>query len=207
MKEPLRSIVYRQLREKIISCEFEPNSFLTEDQLMEISGTSRTPVREAIQKLEDERFVRVFPKRGIYVCEMTVKDLREVFEIRKLAEPFAVSQYGYRVSRDSAQKTAEALDSNSSGSAALMHALMCETAASAHLRDVIELMYAHSLRLMCGSGLDPAEGDPEIQQSEAAAVRLMLDGRCAEAAQLLGECLDKEEQRIYEAMRSTGIRV
>ena len=78
MKEPLRTIVYRQLLEMIVSCELAPNSFVNEDMLMELTGTSRTPVREAVQKLEGERFVRVFPKRGIYVCELSSRGLRDI---------------------------------------------------------------------------------------------------------------------------------
>ena len=52
MKEPLRTKVYRQLLEMIVSGRLTANSFTNEDALMEITGTSRTPVREAVQKLE-----------------------------------------------------------------------------------------------------------------------------------------------------------
>ncbi|MBR4798064.1 MAG: GntR family transcriptional regulator, partial [Oscillospiraceae bacterium] len=100
MKEPLRTIVYRQLLEMIVSCKLAPGSFVNEDMLMEITGTSRTPVREAVQRLEEDRFVMVFPKRGIYVCELSTKGLREIFEIRRLIEPFIIRQYGMRIPRD-----------------------------------------------------------------------------------------------------------
>ena len=79
MKEPLRTKVYRQLLEMIVSGRLTANSFTNEDALMEITGTSRTPVREAVQELEEGRFVKVFPKRGIYISELSIRGLREAW--------------------------------------------------------------------------------------------------------------------------------
>lgn len=200
MKEPLRSIVYRQLRDKIISCEFAPNSFVTEDQLIEIAGTSRTPVREAVQKLEDDRFVRIFPKRGIYVCEMTTRNLREVFEIRSAIEPFAMRQYGFRISREKAEEVLGRIGSGAADIDSEIHQIVSEAAVSVHLEDIIELMYGHSCRLRNGSGLGSADLDGQISEDSIQMLRLLLDGGYDRAASMLQMILEQTEQRIYEAM-------
>jgi len=57
---------------------------------MEEIGTSRTPIREAIGKLEEEHLVEVYPKRGIFVSQVTIKDVLDIYAMRIIVESFAV---------------------------------------------------------------------------------------------------------------------
>src|SRR5574344_2068817 len=80
--QPLREVVCETLREAIISGVLRPGERLMEIQLAEELGVSRTPVREAIRKLELEGFVIMIPRRGTYVANLSIKDINDVYEIR-----------------------------------------------------------------------------------------------------------------------------
>jgi DNA-binding GntR family transcriptional regulator len=87
--KPLREIVLEALREAIVSGVLEPGERLMEIQLAEEMGVSRTPVREAIRKLELEGFVVMIPRKGAYVAGVSHKDVQDVFEIRRALEVLA----------------------------------------------------------------------------------------------------------------------
>ncbi|MDK2836676.1 MAG: hypothetical protein PWP21_1453, partial [Thermosediminibacterales bacterium] len=72
--KPLREVVFETLREAIISGDLEPGERLMEMQLADEMGVSRTPVREAIRKLELEGLVVMIPRKGAYVADLSLKD-------------------------------------------------------------------------------------------------------------------------------------
>ena len=80
--KPLRDIVFETLREAIINHVLKPGERLMEVRLAEEMGVSRTPVREAIRKLELEGLVDIVPRKGVYVAGISLKDVQEVFEVR-----------------------------------------------------------------------------------------------------------------------------
>ena len=83
---PLRDVVFYTLRQAILKGELEPGERLMEMQLAEQLGVSRTPIREAIRKLELEGLVLMIPRRGAIVAKITEKDLRDVLEVRSSLE-------------------------------------------------------------------------------------------------------------------------
>lgn len=87
---PLRDVVFNTLRQAIIKGDLKPGERLLEIQLSEKLGVSRTPVREAIRKLELEGLVIMAPRRGASVSGITVKHLQDVLEIRRALEELAV---------------------------------------------------------------------------------------------------------------------
>ena len=86
---PLRDIVFKTLREAIVTGELKPGERLMEIKLANEMGVSRTPVREAIRKLEQEGLVYLTARKGAEVEPINAKDLREVLEIRKALEGLA----------------------------------------------------------------------------------------------------------------------
>lgn len=80
--KPLRELVCENIRQAIIDDTFSPGERLMEIQLADEMGVSRTPVREAIRKLELEGFVVMIPRRGTYVADISIKDITEIYEIR-----------------------------------------------------------------------------------------------------------------------------
>ena len=86
---PLRDIVFDNLRLAILDGTLRPGERLMEVSLSERLGVSRTPVREAIRKLEIEGLVEITPRRGAQVCELSVKDVEDVLEVRETLEGLA----------------------------------------------------------------------------------------------------------------------
>lgn len=89
--KPLGEVVFEYLRNAILSGELKPGERLMEVTIAEQLGVSRTPVREAIRKLEKESFVIMIPRKGAYVADLTKNDILEVLEIRKELEGFAAA--------------------------------------------------------------------------------------------------------------------
>ena len=87
---PLRDVVFNTLRQAILRGELQPGERLMEIQLADKLGVSRTPIREAIRKLELEGLVLMIPRRGAEVAEITEKSLRDVLEVRSALEELAV---------------------------------------------------------------------------------------------------------------------
>ena len=87
---PLRDVVFKTLRQAILKGALEPGERLMEIQLAERLGVSRTPIREAIRKLELEGLVLMIPRKGAVVAEITVTDLEDVLEVRMALEELAV---------------------------------------------------------------------------------------------------------------------
>ena len=88
---PLRDVVFNTLRQAILRGEMEPGERLMEIQLADKLGVSRTPIREAIRKLELEGLVKMIPRKGAEVAHITEKDMRDVLEVRMTLEELAVS--------------------------------------------------------------------------------------------------------------------
>src|SRR5580765_2071704 len=86
----LAGTVYEALRRDIVDREFVPGEPLTEQELSRRYGVSRTPVREALAKLERDRLVRVVPKKGAFVRSISHDDVRELYQIREALEALAM---------------------------------------------------------------------------------------------------------------------
>ena len=87
---PLRDVVFNTLRQKILTGELKPGERLMEIHLADQLGVSRTPIREAIRKLELEGLVTMIPRRGAEVAQITEKNLRDVLEVRRALDALAV---------------------------------------------------------------------------------------------------------------------
>jgi len=98
--KPLREVVAETLREAIASGILRAGERLMEIQLAEELGVSRTPVREAIRKLELEGFVVMMPRRGTYVADLSIKDINEVFEIRTALDVLAAGLAAERITEE-----------------------------------------------------------------------------------------------------------
>lgn len=107
---PLRDVVFNTLRQAIITGEFVPGERLMEIALANRLGVSRTPVREAIRKLELEGLVVMIPRKGAEVARITEKDLRDVLEVRSSLEELAAGLATERLDDDSREKIQTALE-------------------------------------------------------------------------------------------------
>ena len=98
--QPLREVVCETLREALRSGVLKPGERLMEIQLADELGVSRTPVREAMRKLELEGYVIMLPRRGTYVANISIRDINEVFEIRTTLDALASGLAAERITEE-----------------------------------------------------------------------------------------------------------
>ena len=89
-KKSLSNLVYRDLKEKILKNKLLPGDKLIEMEIASNLGVSRTPVREALKKLEEDGLVTSFPRKSFIVSKISVKEARNLYIVRKSLEPLAV---------------------------------------------------------------------------------------------------------------------
>ena len=107
---PLRDVVFQTLRQAILRGELEPGERLMEIQLANKLGVSRTPIREAIRKLELEGLVLMIPRKGAEVAEITEKSLRDVLEVRSSLEDLAVELACERIGEEQIEELKKAAE-------------------------------------------------------------------------------------------------
>ncbi len=105
---PLRDVVFQTLRQAILYGELKPGERLMEIHLAERLGVSRTPIREAIRKLELEGLVEMIPRRGAVVASITEKDLKDVLEVRRTLELLACDVACERITPELLEELKEA---------------------------------------------------------------------------------------------------
>lgn len=108
---PLRDVVYDTLRKAILRGNLKPGERLMEIALSEKLGVSRTPIREAMRKLEQDGLVTMEPRKGAQVANITVKDLNDVLEVRIALENLAIEKACERLNDDYLQELNAALES------------------------------------------------------------------------------------------------
>lgn len=89
-RPPAADRVYDHVKEGVLARHYEGGTLLTEGELAEAVGVSRTPVREALLKLEVEGLIKLYPKKGALVIAVSAQEIADVVETRHLVEEFAV---------------------------------------------------------------------------------------------------------------------
>lgn len=82
---------YQQIKQMFLECHYAPESMLSENEIATTLGMSRTPVREALQMLQSEGFVNIFPKRGVMFRGISVTSAREILDMRAAIEGYATA--------------------------------------------------------------------------------------------------------------------
>lgn len=93
-KTNLKTQAYNAIRRKIVTCEYAPGTFINEELLTNELGLSRTPIRDALSRLEQERLIEIKPKKGILITPLSIQTVNMIFEVRTLYEPYIIRTYG-----------------------------------------------------------------------------------------------------------------
>ena len=101
---PLRELVLDAIRGAIMNGTLQPRERLMEIQMAEELGVSRTPIREALRKLELEGFIVMVPRKGAYVSDLSFKDIADVFEIRAALEGLAAGLAAERITEEELER-------------------------------------------------------------------------------------------------------
>lgn len=97
----LRLEAYERFRERLLSGELKPGQFVTQKELAKLAGVPLGAAREAIQRLEHESLLKVYPQRGIQVAEATARLIRDAYGLRLVLERDAIAHFAAHGQRES----------------------------------------------------------------------------------------------------------
>jgi DNA-binding GntR family transcriptional regulator len=107
---PLRDVVFNTLRQAILTGELKPGERLMEIHLANKLGVSRTPIREAIHKLELEGLVTMIPRRGAEVAQITEKSMSDVLEVRRAMDALCAELACDRITEEETEQLNQACE-------------------------------------------------------------------------------------------------
>lgn len=190
----LAETAYLLLRDRLIMLEIKPGDPINDGQVAAELGIGRTPVREAIKRLESDHLVVSYPRRGTFATGVDITQLADVSEIRELLEPLAARRAARMASpriREELREVAATirnLEAQDAGQQELMrydikvHRLIYKAAVNSHLEDVLIRYDNLATRIWCHM-LDKMPS---------------VTGHIAEHAELLNAIADGEEERAAE---------
>ncbi|CAM5214912.1 GntR family transcriptional regulator OS=Ureibacillus acetophenoni OX=614649 GN=SAMN05877842_102529 PE=4 SV=1 [Ureibacillus acetophenoni] len=88
----LKDIAYEKIKEKVVLGEINSSNYLSENELVRMLNMSRTPIRAALQRLENEGYLKVFPNLGIKIEDLSIKDALNLHEYRNVIECFSLKK-------------------------------------------------------------------------------------------------------------------
>lgn len=148
---------YQLIKDKIITLDMQPGSVIQESQMMTELGLGRTPIREALKRLETEMLVEVTPRRGMFVAEIAITDLPQICEVRVELEGLCAALAAQRISPDELEEFRRLADRHlNAGHSDLhellardhvFHQLLARASRNRFVRDEIERYYNLSLRI------------------------------------------------------------
>lgn len=208
---PLRDVVFQTLRQAILRGELKPGERLMEVRLAKKLGVSRTPIREAIRKLELEGLVLMIPRRGAEVAEITEKSMRDVLEVRRALEVLAVSLSCDRISGEQIEALKEAAEEFDRSLTSDDVTWTAE--ADVHFHDIIyrstdnqrliqllsnlgEQMYRYRVEY-----LKHREFHPQISREHKELISYLEAGQKGQAEEKIAVHIDKQAQAVLETIR------
>ena len=186
----LKNLAHEIIREKLINCEFTPGSILSEALLCEELEISRTPVREALSRLEHEGFVKILPKKGIYVTDISLNDVRQIFQVRMEIEPLAVKLAGPRLPRDELLEFKEKFAGDEPDISVAfrldtaMHLFITEHCGNHFIIDMMQKVFAHNTRVIISSEQNKVKIH-DARQEHLKILDYLLDGAYDEASKYI----------------------
>lgn len=155
---------YTEIKKRIMSGRYRPGEVFSESAMVTDLGISRTPIREALVRLEQEGLVRVIPKCGVTVRALTLSDLKALFEMRRILEPYVIRRYGHNIPRDQLldiwQEMTQAYTASDSqrqyNADARLHSLIYSTAQNPYITKFVEQAVSENTRIRALSGILPA---------------------------------------------------
>jgi len=207
MTDSLSEQAYSQLRERIVRLDYAPGDVLREDDLREQLGIGRTPIREALQRLERDHFVTVVPRQGIFVAGIGVDELAMLFETRSVLEPYAARLAALRGTAeqwDEMDATLSGTITTSDRNGLLSidrrcHEIMWRAAANRFLVDTLDMLYAQSDRLWHLYLADVADPEHAVEE-HVAILGALRAGDSDMAASLVDDHVASFDAQVRDAV-------
>lgn len=157
-QETLKDKAYHYIKSRILSCEYLPGTFLDEKKLIEEIKSSRTPIREALNKIEQENLIKIIPKKGVMITELSLKNILDIYQLREIIEPAAILKYGNLYPKDTLENFRDIFASHISNSPEFynadddFHYFIIEPFKNAYINNIMEEIRTQSKRLRIVTG-------------------------------------------------------
>ena len=184
---------YELIKSHILDLELRPGELVTEKRLTELTGCGRTPVREAMQRLQCDGLLRVVPFRGAFVTDISAKDVMEISQVRELLESFAAGLAARLITPRQLEQLQALLDGLEPVQDAnprdvfeadrAFHTIVVEASGHQRIRDIIGTLSDQIQRLRYLSTAQPERAARAHKEHHAVAAGLLArDPEAAQAA-------------------------
>jgi DNA-binding GntR family transcriptional regulator len=212
-RKSLADVAYESIRDRLLMLEIKPGELLNDESLAKALGVGRTPIREALKRLELDRLVVTYPRRGTFATRVDVTDLSFISEIRAQLEPLAASRAA-RVATEAVRaqlrailKDVEAFDAGAASVTetlrldARVHQGIYAAAANPHLEDILIRYDNLATRIWC-MVIDRLPDLSLHVHEHLDLLRAVIEGDEARAADLARVHVSGFEHAVREALFS-----
>lgn len=153
----LKNSLYLDLKDKLINCIYPPGTLLNEMQLANDYSMSRTPIREALSRLEMDGYIKIMPKKGIYVTDISLNDVMQIFQTRLRIEPITLQMAAPHLKREDLLLFREKFEQNDidiSKSYLLdkaMHLFIIENCGNRYIINMMQKLFDDNTRVVIAS--------------------------------------------------------
>ena len=196
---------YHEIRRLIVSLELAPGAVIDERELIERLEIGRTPVREALRRLSHEGLVEVYPRRGMFVTGVDVRDLARLSEVREVLEPEAARLAAERATDADREELRALLAELEGGASELMdlderiHRAVYRAAHNDLLEATLEQYYVLALRIW-SIALDRAHELEEAVEAHRALLEAIQAGDGDRAADTMRAHVQNFEQAMHRVL-------
>jgi DNA-binding GntR family transcriptional regulator len=200
--------VYQALKRDIINCRLRPGSVVNEGELARTYGSSKTPIREALQSLSREGLVQIIPRRGILIAAVDIQAIQQTYFLRALLEPAGAALAAERATAEQIRKLRDLnreaqAGSDRSGAAfeeqaesnLRFHAAVAEASGMPRLAEIVASLGEDVVRFYASRG---QWGFPLHQHDEL--VEAIVAGDAPQAHAVMAESIRVSRRRLIEAL-------
>ncbi|MEE9096451.1 GntR family transcriptional regulator [Pseudarthrobacter phenanthrenivorans] len=210
-RKSLADVAYENIRDWLLTLEIKPGELLNDELLAKSLGVGRTPVREALKRLELDRLVKTYPRRGTFATRVDVTDLSFISEIRAQLEPLAAARAARVASpvvRDELRATLKLVEAFDVGSASVTETLQLDArvhqgiyaaAANPHLEDILIRYDNLAIRIWC-MVMDRLPDLSHHVREHLDLLRAVIDGDEERASELAKVHVSGFENAVREAL-------
>lgn len=209
-KETLKQQAYNIIKKKIITCEYPPNFLLNEEKLKDEIGASRTPIRDALSRLEQENLVRILPKKGIMVASLSIREINAIYEARMLVEPYAIEHYANKVGKERLEyfrkifRDGKEIQERIYDVDDKLHIEFINAMDNEYFQAMYERIYYQNCRLRILSGVKSEKRIEETLQEHLKIINACLEEQWQDAAEAMREHLVCSKRASFMTIIESG---
>jgi DNA-binding GntR family transcriptional regulator len=198
-RKNLKHTAYETIKKKIITGDLQGGDPVFESELVKLLGISRTPIREALNMLQHEHLVEIYPKQGVFVTRVSYKDVIDIYSLRLLIEPYAVRIATERIDRDILEREyqfwskyqGEANSNEHVRKDRQLHSRIVKATDNKYLIVILEQLYDKANRIRNMSLRTIKERQAQTGTEHTALLSCMLEGDAEAAANAMRDHLTK----------------